>query len=63
MSFMDDDRPAKPVAHEIGSDLTLLSADELSTRIRLLQDEILRLEAEIERKNSGRKAAESFFRS
>jgi uncharacterized small protein (DUF1192 family) len=62
MSFMDDNRPAKPAAHEIGSDLTLLSADELSTRIRLLQDEILRLEAEIERKNSGRKAAESFFR-
>jgi uncharacterized small protein (DUF1192 family) len=39
MSFMDDNRPAKPAAHEIGSDLTLLSADELSTRIRLLQDE------------------------
>lgn len=63
MSFLDDDRPKKPTSHEIGCDLTMLSADELAARVRLLQEEITRLEAEIEKKNSGRKAAESFFRS
>ncbi|RWX79026.1 DUF1192 domain-containing protein [Neorhizobium lilium] len=63
MSFMDDDRPKKPTVHEVGSDLSLLSTDELSARVGLLQGEIQRLQAEIDRKNSGRKAAESFFRS
>jgi uncharacterized small protein (DUF1192 family) len=63
MSFMDDDRPKKQLAHEVGSDLSLLSADELQNRIRQLQAEIARIEAEIEKKNSGRKAAESFFKT
>lgn len=46
MSLFDDDRPQKPLAHEIGSDLSLLSVDELSNRIELLQAEIIRLEEE-----------------
>ena len=29
MSFIDDDRPQKKVAHEIGADLSILSVDEL----------------------------------
>ena len=63
MSFLDDDRPKKPPAHEIGADLSLLSADELQTRITILQEEIARLEAEKARKAEGRKAADSFFRT
>jgi len=63
MSIFDDDRPKKPSAHEIGSDLSLLSVDELKARIALMQAEIARLEAEITTKASGRKAAENLFRS
>jgi uncharacterized small protein (DUF1192 family) len=63
MNIFDDDRPKKPTAHEIGSDLALLSVDELKSRIVLLKEEITRLEAECEKKDSGRKAAESLFRS
>ena len=40
MSLLDDDRPQKPVAHEIGSDLSLLSVDELSNRIDILQTKV-----------------------
>ncbi len=63
MSFIDNDRQKKQSAHEVGSDLSLLSADELQNRIQLLQAEIARIEAEIEKKSSGRKAAESFFKT
>jgi uncharacterized small protein (DUF1192 family) len=63
MSLFDDDRPKKPAAHEIGSDLSLLSVDELKTRVALLQAEITRLESEISSKDSGRQAAEDLFRA
>ncbi|MCA2371990.1 DUF1192 domain-containing protein [Agrobacterium genomosp. 3 str. CIP 111-78] len=63
MSLFDDDRPQKPLAHEIGSDLSLLSVDELGSRIDLLQAEITRLEEERTRKSAGRLAAENLFRS
>ncbi|MBW9072298.1 DUF1192 domain-containing protein [Agrobacterium deltaense] len=63
MSVFDDDRPQKPAAHEIGGDLSLLSVDELSSRIDLLQAEITRLEEERTRKSAGRQAAENLFRS
>ena len=46
MSFFDDGHPAKKIAHEIGSDLSLLSVDELAARIDLLREEIERLEVE-----------------
>lgn len=58
----DDDRPKKQPVHEIGSDLSSLSADELSARIALLQAEIARLEEERTRKSAGRAAAEGLFR-
>jgi uncharacterized small protein (DUF1192 family) len=63
MSLMDDDRPQKQTAHEIGSDLSMLSVDELKARVELLKAEIARLEAEATKKASGRIAAESLFRS
>ena len=62
MSLFDDDRPAKKTAHEIGSDLSLLSVDELSARRALLKEEIARLEAEKMKKGASRSAAESLFR-
>ena len=62
MSIFDDDRPKQPSVHEIGSDLSLLSVDELKNRVTLLQSEIARLEEEIASKASGRKAAENLFR-
>lgn len=62
MSLFDDDRPAKKTAHEIGSDLSLLSVDELSARIDLLKGEIARLEAEKVKKGASCSAAENLFR-
>lgn len=63
MALFDDEaaRPKRP--HEIGQDLSLLSADELGERIGLLRAEIARLEAEIAARGSTRLAAEALFRS
>jgi uncharacterized small protein (DUF1192 family) len=58
----DDDRPKKKVVHEIGQDLTLLSAVELAERIGLLNDEIARLEADMARKRAVKSAADSIFK-
>ena len=63
MSFLEDDRPKKPTTHEIGTDLSMLSFDELEARIRILRDEIGRIESEKEKKAAGRRAADSLFRS
>lgn len=64
MSMAEDDRPkGKPSAHEVGTDLSSLSVEDLEQRIGLLQAEILRLRAEKERKSEGRRAADSFFRT
>lgn len=62
MSLFDDDQPKKKTTHEIGSDLSQLSVDELTARIALLTDEIARLEAERARKSASRSAAEGLFR-
>lgn len=61
--FADDGRPKLKKLHEIGCDLTFLSAGELDERIALLQEEIDRLEADKSSKTSSRSAAESFFKS
>lgn len=58
----EDDRPKKKVSHEIGQDLTLLSVDELAARVKLLQDEITRLEADMKQKRASRDAAASVFK-
>ncbi len=63
MSLFDDDRPKKQPVHEIGCDLSLLSADELSSRIDMLKQEIARLEAERANKSASKSEAEKFFRS
>jgi len=58
----DDDRPKKKLAHEIGQDLSLLSVEELADRVRLLHDEIARLEADMAQKRAKRAAADQFFK-
>jgi uncharacterized small protein (DUF1192 family) len=61
MSIFDDQPIRKPARHEIGQDLSLLSVDELKTRIGELKDEIVRLEAELATKDTTRSAAEALF--
>jgi len=61
-AFDDEDAPKKKLTHEIGQDLTLLSAAELADRIALLKDEIVRLEADIEKKRVVKSAADLFFK-
>ncbi len=58
----EDDRPKKKIAHEIGQDLTLLSVGELREHIQLLHDEIARLEADIQTKQTSRNSADQFFK-
>ena len=36
MAIEDDDKPRKKVSHEIGQDLSLLSVEELTERIALM---------------------------
>ena len=58
----EDDRPKKKIAHEIGQDLTLLSVNELTERIALLNEEIARLDQERTKKQATRSAADHFFK-
>jgi uncharacterized small protein (DUF1192 family) len=58
----EDDRPKKKIAHEIGQDLALLSVEELNDRIALLNDEVARLRAALEKKRASRSAADQFFK-
>jgi len=61
-AFDDEDAPKKKITHEIGQDLTVLSAGELDNRIALLKDEIARLEADIAKKRAVKSAAYMFFK-
>lgn len=57
-----DEEPRKPkVDHQLGCELAAISADELRVRITLLETEIGRIKAEIDRKEASRKAADSLF--
>jgi uncharacterized small protein (DUF1192 family) len=62
MKVDDDDRPKKKIAHEIGADLSMISAGELRERIVLLKEEIARLEADIAKKEASKTAADTFFK-
>ena len=44
MAIEDDDKPRKKITHEIGQDLSLLSVEELTERIALMNSEIERLQ-------------------
>ncbi len=58
----DEERAKRKISHEIGQDLSLLSACELGERIALLREEIARLEADIARKQASKSAADLFFK-
>lgn len=62
MSFLDEDRPKKKLAHEIGQDVSLVSAGELEERIALLKAEIARLEGEVAARTASRSAADAVFK-
>jgi uncharacterized small protein (DUF1192 family) len=62
MALFDDEPGKKPKPHEIGQDLALLSAGELTERIAILRSEIERLEAELQAKGATKNAAEALFR-
>ena len=62
MATEDDDRPRKKISHEIGQDLSLLSVEELTERVALLNTEIARLEEAATKKRASRDAADSFFK-
>lgn len=62
MALFDDEPRKKPLAHEIGQELSLLSVGELNDRIGLLKAEIVRLEAELAAKGTTKSAAEALFK-
>lgn len=62
MAIFDDEPRKKPKPHEIGQDLSLLSAGDLTERIGILRDEIERLEADLKAKTATKSAAEALFR-
>ena len=63
MPIEDDDRPRKKISHEIGQDLSLLSLEELTERIALLNAEIERLQQAATRKRASKDAASAFFKT
>jgi uncharacterized small protein (DUF1192 family) len=63
MPIEDDDRPRKKISHEIGQDLSLLSLEELTERIALLNAEIERLQQAASKKRASKDAASTFFKS
>lgn len=61
MDFDEPRRPAKPQI-TLGEDLSLMSVEELRSRIQALKAEIVRIELELEAKTSSRGVAESVFK-
>ena len=63
MPIEEDDRPRKKITHEIGQDLSLLSVEELTERIALLNAEVDRLKEAMSKKRASKDAADAFFKS
>jgi uncharacterized small protein (DUF1192 family) len=63
MAIEDDDKPRKKITHEIGQDLSLLSVEELTERIALMNSEIERLQQTAAKKRASKDTANSFFKS
>ncbi|WP_173934254.1 DUF1192 domain-containing protein [Chelativorans sp. Marseille-P2723] len=59
---MEDDVPPARRQYEIGQDISSISVDELTWTIRLLREEISRLEQELQSRDSTKAAAEALFR-
>lgn len=62
MALFEEEPVRKPQIHEIGQNLSALSVDELQNRIVQLRDEIIRIELELNAKDSTKAAAEALFR-
>jgi uncharacterized small protein (DUF1192 family) len=58
-----EDAPKKPANMVIGENLDAISVAELEQRIQALESEIIRLRAEIAKKQASRNAADAFFRN
>ena len=58
-----DDAPKKPANMVMGENLDAISVAELEQRIQALESEIIRLKAEIAKKQASRNAADAFFRN
>ena len=58
-----DDEPKKPTNMVIGENLDAISVAELEQRIQALESEIIRLRAEIAKKQASRNAADAFFKN
>lgn len=58
-----EDAPKKPTNMVIGENLDSVSVAELEHRIQALESEIVRVRAEIAKKQSSRNAADAFFRN
>ena len=63
MAIEDDDKPRKKITHEIGQDLSLLSVEELTERIALMNAEIERLQEAVAKKRASKDAADSLFKT
>ena len=59
----DDNKPRKKITHEIGQELSLLSVEELTERIALMNSEIERLQQAAAKKRASKDAANYFFKS
>jgi uncharacterized small protein (DUF1192 family) len=60
--FGEEDAPRKRSSHDIGTDLSMISVEELHERVSQLKAEIARIEAEIARKGASRAAADQVFK-
>lgn len=54
--------PKAPDRHVLGEPLDTLSVEELRSRVLLLREEIVRLEAAATAKEASRQAADAFFK-
>ncbi len=61
MATEDDDKPRKKISHEIGQDLSLLSVEELTERIALMNSEIERPADRHDQKARVKGCGEQFF--
>jgi uncharacterized small protein (DUF1192 family) len=62
MALFDEEPRKAPVSHLVGQDVATLSVDDLTKRIAMLKEEILRLEGELAKRGSVKSAAELLFR-
>ena len=58
-----DDLPRPKHVHVLGESLEVISLEELRLRVLALEQEIQRIQAEIQRKQASRSAADAFFKS